>query len=230
MKTLERSEQVKRKAASLRAFDDQAERFDRAVCGDHARSLYPHVLRELNQAYLAYAHGEHRAGRTERGVPVQPYRVLDVGCGTGALAEHVLASLPAVQLTGVDISPEMLRQARARLQGHARFAPADAEKLPFADGSFDAVICNDSFHHYPDPRRAAFEMWRVLAGGGSLIIGDVWQPQPARAVMNLFMPMSNEGDVRIYSEAEMREILGGWFASVEWRQVGGTSCVVRAYK
>lgn len=107
---------------------------------------------------------------------------------------------------------------------------ADAEALPFSEEFFNAVWCNDSFHHYPDPKRAAFETWRVLKPGGSLIIGDVWQPAPARALMNAWMPYSQEGDVRIYSENEMRTILGTWFDTVEWRKVNSTACICIARK
>ena len=81
----------------------------------------------------------------------------------------------------------------------------DAEHLPFRDNSFDAAYCNDSFHHYPDPALAAFQVWRALRPGGTFVVGDVWQPAPARAVMNAWMSHSAEGDVRIYSEGEMRE-------------------------
>ncbi len=107
---------------------------------------------------------------------------------------------------------------------------ADAEALPFSEEFFNAVWCNDSFHHYPDPKRAAFEAWRVLKPGGSLIIGDVWQPAPARALMNAWMPYSQEGDVRIYSENEMRTTLGTWFDTVEWRKVNSTACICIARK
>ena len=100
----------------------------------------------------------------------------------------------------------------------------------FRDGSFDAAWCNDSFHHYPDPERAAFQAWRVLAPGGTLVVGDAWQPAPARAVMNAWMSHSKEGDVRIYSEAELRRILGTWFSDVSWRRVGQTACVAVARK
>ena len=92
------------------------------------------------------------------------------------------------------------------------------------------VVCNDSFHHYPDPERAAFQAWRVLAAGGALVMGDVWQPAPARALMNAWMPRSREGDVRIYSETELRDVLGTWFSRVSWRRVGVTACVAVARK
>ena len=124
----------------------------------------------------------------------------------------------------------MIDVARARIGSHAEISLADAEALPFSEEFFNAVWCNDSFHHYPDPKRAAFEAWRVLKPGGSLIIGDVWQPAPARALMNAWMPYSQEGDVRIYSENEMRTILGTWFDTVEWRKVNSTACICIARK
>ena len=119
------------------------------------------------------------------------------------------------------------RAGAARL---AEVAVADAEALPFPEESFDAAWCNDSFHHYPDPDRAAFSVWRALRPGGAFVVGDVWQPAPARALMNAWMPHSREGDVRIYSEGEMRAILGKWFDAVDWRRVGQTACVCVARK
>ena len=48
--------------------------------------------------------------------------------------------------------------------------------------------------------------------------------------MNAWMPHSCEGDVRIYSEAELRRILGAWFTDVEWRRIGTTACIAVARK
>lgn len=202
------------KARSKAAFDEQAPIYDEGMQGDHARALYPCILDEAHRAM--------------EGIPAPS--VLDVGCGTGMLSEQLLSALPSCRLTGVDLSPAMVERARARLAGRAEVREADAERLPFHDGAFDLVVCNDSFHHYPDPDRAAFQMWRVLRKGGALVLGDVWQPAPARAVMNAWMPLSHEGDVRIYSEAELRAILGTWFQRVRWSRIGLTGCLVVASK
>lgn len=202
------------KARSKAAFDEQAPIYDEGMQGDHARALYPCIFEE--------------ARRAMEGIPVPS--VLDVGCGTGMLSERLLGAFPSCRLTGVDLSPAMVERARARLAGRAEVREADAERLPFHDGAFDLVVCNDSFHHYPDPDRAAFQMWRVLRKGGALVLGDVWQPAPARAVMNAWMPFSHEGDVRIYSEAELRAILGTWFQRVRWSRIGLTGCLVVASK
>lgn len=202
------------KARSKAAFDEQAPIYDEGMQGDHARALYPCILEE--------------ARRAMEGIPVPS--VLDVGCGTGMLSERLLGAFPSCRLTGVDLSPAMVERARVRLAGRAEVREADAERLPFHDGAFDLVVCNDSFHHYPDPDHAAFQMWRVLRKGGALVLGDVWQPAPARAVMNAWMPFSHEGDVRIYSETELRAILGTWFQRVRWSRIGLTGCLVVASK
>ena len=202
------------KSRSRTAFDAQAPTYDTGMEGEHARKLYPHVAREV-----AHAAADSPAPR-----------ILDLGCGTGALAERALCDVPGGKLTGIDLSPRMVETARKHLDSRAEMLLGDAEHLPFRDGSFDVVYCNDSFHHYPDPARAAFQIWRVLAAGGTLVIGDVWQPAPGRAIMNAWMPHSSEGDVRIYSESEMREILGMWFDAVTWRHVGTNACIVVARK
>lgn len=199
---------------SRAAFDAQAATYDEGMEGDHARRLYQHVVGEVTYAVA--------------GMPAP--RVLDLGCGTGALAERLLDAIPGCSLTGVDLSPRMVEVARVRLAGRADVLLGDAERLPFHDAAFDVVVCNDSFHHYPDPERAAFQAWRVLAAGGALVLGDVWQPAPARVLMNAWMPRSREGDVRIYSEAELRDVLGTWFSRVSWRRVGVTACVAVARK
>lgn len=206
------SEQLK--ARSKAAFDEQAPIYDEGMQGDHARALYPCILDEAHRAL--------------EGIPAPS--VLDAGCGTGMLSEQLLSAFPSCRLTGVDLSPAMVERARARLAGRAEVREADAERLPFHDGAFDLVVCNDSFHHYPDPDRAAFQMWRVLRKGGALVLGDVWQPAPARAMMNAWMPLSHEGDVRIYSETELRAILGTWFQRVRWSRIGLTGCLVVASK
>ncbi len=230
VKTLDADLQALKKQDSIRTFAGQAGKYDEALCGEHARGLYPHVLRAVGDAYRAYVKREAAAGRMEDGLPTRPFRVLDVGCGTGALAEFVLNSLPSVRLTGIDISPEMLVCARRRLMGHATFVAGDAEKLPFGDGLYNAVIMNDTFHHCPDPRRAAFEAWRVLARDGMLVLGEEWAQGPVRTVRNLMLPVYGEGDIRVYSEEELCELLGLWFDTVEWRAVDSKSCLALARK
>lgn len=104
-------------------------------------------------------------------------RLLDVACGTGGLSVH-LARTTACDVTGVDLEESGLENGRriareAGLEARARFVRADASKpLPFADGSFDAVLCIDALNHLPG-RAAVFAEWaRVLAPGGRLVFTD----------------------------------------------------------
>lgn len=101
-----------------------------------------------------------------------PRAVLDVGCGTGILAARVAAAYPAAAVTGADMSPGMLAQARRRSDA-VTWVEADAQRLPFADDSFDAISCTESFHWYPDQGRALAEFHRVLHADGALYLAFV---------------------------------------------------------
>ncbi|WOJ97372.1 class I SAM-dependent methyltransferase [Congregibacter brevis] len=108
--------------------------------------------------------------------PMHPgQRVLDLGCGEG---RHVIAAcaLDGVDAVGVDLSLKDLATARERMaefrdsasEDSALFLllAGDALKLPFADESFDAVICSEVLEHIPDYRSALAEISRVLKPGG----------------------------------------------------------------
>lgn len=99
-------------------------------------------------------------------------RVLEVAVGTG----RNLPSYPAdVELTGLDLSPAMLDRARDRAHELGRtveLREGDAHELPFADASFDTVVCAFSLCNIPDERRAIAEMYRVLRPGGLLLMVD----------------------------------------------------------
>lgn len=106
----------------------------------------------------------------------------------------------------------------------------DSEALPFPDNAFDVVYCNDSFHHYPAPQNVLREVNRVLKPGGTFLMGDCWQPFVGRVIMNFYMRHSKEGDVKIYSEAELVSMLSAYFHNVSWEQVGNTACIAMGEK
>src|SRR5215470_5921516 len=90
-------------------------------------------------------------------------RVLDVCCGPGLVA-GAAAARKAIT-AGVDFSSAMLAIARDA-QPRVEFSQGDAEALPYADGSFEAVVANFGVHHLPHPTAALVEMHRVLVPGG----------------------------------------------------------------
>jgi ubiquinone/menaquinone biosynthesis C-methylase UbiE len=107
-------------------------------------------------------------------------RVLEVAIGTGRNLPHYRAD---VTLTGLELSPAMLTIARERAASLGRsvdFRDGDAEHLPFADASFDTVVCALALCSIPDPAGAIGEMRRVLVAGGRLLlldhIGSTWPP------------------------------------------------------
>ena len=136
------------------------------------------------------------------------------------------APFPETARTGLDLSANMLAVAREKLGGAVELVQGDAERLPFADGRFEVLLCNDSFHHYPNPGAAAAEFARVLQPGGVLLLGDCTAPAGLRGVANLFLPLSGEGDVRLYSGAELAALLEPHFHGEEFRRVGRSSLLV----
>ena len=101
-------------------------------------------------------------------------RVLDVGTGTGRIAE--LFAPAAEHVTGFDMSPEMLRIARARLQHLPAesfdLVQGDFSALPFAAGSFDTVLFHQVLHYAQAPERVLAEAARVTRPGGRVAVVD----------------------------------------------------------
>jgi ubiquinone/menaquinone biosynthesis C-methylase UbiE len=116
-------------------------------------------------------------------------RLLDVGMGTGRFLRQAASCLPGAELSGVDLSPWYVGFARELLASTAtkagtaapRVEVANAEALPFADGTFDVVTNIFVLHELPRHvrRRVVAEMQRVLAPGGLLVIEDAAQPSDA---------------------------------------------------
>lgn len=113
----------------------------------------------------------------------QAERVLDVGSGAGTdslVAAQMVG--PEGRVTGIDMTAEMLVKARAAAAelgtGNVDFVEAEAEALPFADGSFDVVVSNGVIDLIPDKDAVFSELHRVLAPGGRIQIADVTIQNP----------------------------------------------------
>src|SRR3954452_8815946 len=103
-------------------------------------------------------------------------KVLDVACGTGNLA--LPAAKTGASVTGVDIAPNLVEQARQNAQAaglNAKFDEGDAEALPYADASFDAVVTMFGAMFAPRPELVAAELKRVCRPGGFIAMAN-WTP------------------------------------------------------
>jgi SAM-dependent methyltransferase len=125
-------------------------------CGALWRSSSPVITRALHSKQL---------GRD----------VLEVGSGSGAVAERLLQANPELAITATDIDPHMTAAAAKRLGRFSRASirTADATRLPFADMSFDSVISCLMLHHIVDWEPAVAEAARVLRPGGVLVGYDL---------------------------------------------------------
>jgi ubiquinone/menaquinone biosynthesis C-methylase UbiE len=110
-------------------------------------------------------------------------RVTDLACGPGTLALRFARNVRWV--CGVDLTPAMLARARQTASDESlvnlAWANADAQQLPFADGSLDLGVTSYSLHHIPDPARTIREMARVVRRGGRVGIIDIVVPEDALA-------------------------------------------------
>ncbi|MFN4765357.1 MAG: bifunctional demethylmenaquinone methyltransferase/2-methoxy-6-polyprenyl-1,4-benzoquinol methylase UbiE [Bacteroidota bacterium] len=139
----------------------------------------------------------------ERGIPG---RVLDVATGTADLALALAADLPEAEVIGVDLSEGMLGVGRQKverngLRSRVRLEQADAENLPFEDGSFDAVTVAFGVRNFENLDKGLGELQRVLRPGGHLMVLEFSRPTSplVKGLMNL------------YSRSLM-PALGGWLS------------------
>jgi SAM-dependent methyltransferase len=140
--------------ADGRHFDSVAEEYD--------SSLPAHVVEHYLRKRTEFVARHHPP----------PARLLDVGCGTGALAARLAGS--GYDVTGVDPSDRMLEVMRRRAPG-IEAVHAGGEALPFGDGAFDLALTVATLHHVaaPDAVRAVLaEMARVVRPGGHVLIWD----------------------------------------------------------
>jgi SAM-dependent methyltransferase len=123
-------------------------------------------------------------------------RWLDVGCGSGALTETVLAHAEPASVEGVDTSEAFVAHAAARVTDpRASFAVADAQALDRPDASYDAVASSLVLNFLPDQPRGVSEMRRVVRPGG-VVAGYVWDYAGEMQLMRRFWDAAAELDPR----------------------------------
>jgi len=133
-------------------------------------------------------------------------RALDVACGPGFLT--LAFAERCAEAVGFDATPVFVARASAeaarRGLTNVRFENGDAERLPFADASFEVVACRAAFHHFPRPERVLAEMKRVARPGGRLLVADMVSDEDAakRAYQDRIERLCDPTHVRALAESE----------------------------
>lgn len=149
--------------------------------------------------------------------------VLEIGCGSGAMAGEILRRFPDVRLTATDYDEAMVEAARERLGrfgARAEVRQADATALPFPAGSFGVVLSFIMLHHVIEWEQALAEAARVLRPGGRLVGYDLLGDHLGR-LLHL------EKDTRLMKIGELREMLPGLDVEDVHTRRGAAGFVVR---
>lgn len=181
------------KKLSISEFSKVAELYETNQAGVYkmCKKDYPDVLAELEKEEFT--------------------DLLDCGCGTAPMLSLLKAKYPDKHYTGIDLTPKMIEVAKAKGLEDVNLIVGDCERLPFADNSFDVVICCQSFHHYPNVQDFFDSVCRVLRPGGRLVLRDMTSNSAlARWFMNrVELPLVNltgHGDVHVYGKEEVRRL------------------------
>ncbi len=152
------------------------------------RAMFSRLAARYDLVNDVMSFGMHRRWKRDavrlalEGLP-RPVRILDLCCGTGDMC-FLASELGAARVVGADFTLPMLGVARRRAASESIrpvFVGADALRLPFADGSFDAITVGYGLRNIADPRAALAEMRRVLAPGGRAVVLDFGKPDNAVA-------------------------------------------------
>jgi len=190
------------------SFDVPAEAYDRFM-GVHSRQLAPQLV-DLTRL----TPGD---------------RVLDVGCGPGALTTELVARLGAASVSAVDPSEPFVAAARARHPG-IDVQLAAAEALPYDDGVFDAALAQLVVHLMADPTAGLREMVRVTRPAG-VVAACVWDFAGERAPLSTFWRAVNELGLDVRDESALAGAREGHLlqllAAADLRQIEDTTLVAR---
>lgn len=173
------------------SFDVPAESYDRYM-GRYSRQLSPQM-------------GD--LARVSAG-----QRVLDVGCGPGALTTELVARLGEASVSAVDPSEPFVAAARERHPG-VDVHRASAEHLPFEDGAFDAAIAQLVVHHMNDPVAGLTDMRRVTRPGG-VVAACVWDHASGHGPLSLFWKGAHQLMPDLADESQMAGAREGHLAEL----------------
>lgn len=193
-------------------FDQWARSYDRSLLNE---LVFDPAIRACQEAIERW--------KLQRGGA--PYRVLDVGCGTGRLLGLLRRDPTAELLVGLDYSAAMTRAVATKIAaepGERRMhvVQGDSEHLPFAAGTFDVVTCCNSFHHYPHQAAVLNEFRRILRPEGMLLLIDGFRDNVVGwFIFDVCVSLAERGVHHAAWSAVRRMMLAAGFREVEQRKL-----------
>lgn len=136
-------------------------------------------------------------------------RILDLGCGTGTLIQHLLKMSPEAEIIGIDTSAEMLKIAKQKLSKSIELKLGSADNLPFPNNYFDLVISTSTFHYLRNPVQALREAKRVLKPNGCLVITDWCNDYLTSRIYDFLMMRFDRAHFCTYRVDEFRVMMQG---------------------
>lgn len=180
------------KNMSVREFTKAAGRYESNHAGiyEMCKKDYPDILEELEKEAFS--------------------NLLDAGCGPAPMISLLAEKYPERHYTGLDLTPAMIEQAKMKQIPNAEFVVGDCENFPFEENAFDAIICSNSFRHYPNPQAFFDSVKRCLCPGGRLILRDVTSENKFLLwfMDKIELPIANlcgHGDVKIATRETVME-------------------------
>lgn len=205
------------KKMSIKEFTKAARNYesDHAGIYNMCKEDYPDVLEELEKEQFS--------------------ELLDAGCGPAPMITLLSEKYPDRHYTGLDLTLAMIEQAKKKNISNAEFVVGDCENFPFEDNSFDAIICVNSFHHYPNPQAFFNSVKRCLRKGGRLILRDMTSDNKfiVWIVDKIELPLANicgHGDVKMATRKTVIECCkkaGLKVEKIEVRKGMRMHCVIR---
>ena len=177
---------------------------------EHDERIVAEFTRQARRfaGHPALAESEGLARMLGAGAVSGETQLLDVACGPGIVA--CAAAGRAAQVTGIDLTPAMIDQARLRQEAlslaNVAWLIGNATALPFAPASFDVVLTRYSFHHFASPAAVLAEMARVCRPGGRVVVTDVTPSARSQAAYDRMERLRDPSHICALTIEQLRQL------------------------
>ena len=146
--------------------------------------------------------------------------ILDIGTGTGYLAFPLAEMFPKNEVTGIDITPQMIekntKKAIEERRRNIKFISFDGIHYPFAEENFALITTRYAFHHFPDIEQRVEQISSLVKKGGYILVSDpIRAERDTKHVIDKFMAVKGDGHIQFYTANEIEELFSACGVFVE---------------